>query len=79
MILFIPKEVVFDEPKKKGFKGELKLLAQNNIELAEEIIKPKPVAVDPRLKIRIQKQTKMEDNLNNQNSSLYRDWITQVQ
>ncbi len=65
-----------DEPKKKGFKGELKLLAQNNIELAEEIIKPKSVAVDPRLKIKIPRQVKMEDNPNNQNSAFYRDWIT---
>jgi hypothetical protein len=68
--------VAQDEPKKKGFKGELKLLAQNNIELAEEIIKPKSVAVDPRLKIKIPRQVKMEDNPNNQNSAFYRDWIT---
>jgi hypothetical protein len=29
--LFLSKENLSEEPKKKGFKGELKLLAQNSI------------------------------------------------
>jgi len=45
--------------------------------LAEETIKPKQAPVDPRLKIKLSRQIKIEES-QYQNGSLYRDWITEV-
>lgn len=55
-IAFAMKESPLEQPKKKGFKGELKLLAQNIIQMSEPA-KGKPM--DPRLKLKASRPIKL--------------------
>lgn len=53
---FAIKEIPHEQPKKKGFKGELKLLAQNIIQMSQP---PKPKPIDPRLKMKAARPIKL--------------------